>query len=181
MKKQMKTNKQIYKRQISKLYIGIGFLIIATVAVTLIILLPDKKTDLQDGIVKTSFTKHGTASFFDKKGNLIVDFEIEIADTKEAMSQGLMYRESIEPNQAMLFVYDEPQVLSFWMKNTYIPLDMIFISADSIIVSIHPNSIPFSEEQISSYGPALYVLEVNAGIAQKYDLQPGDKFVWRRD
>jgi len=181
-------NKKISKKTAPKqssplhrLYIGLGLLIVAVIAVLLILLLPDKKSVVQDENSSYRFEKHGTASFLDNKGNQICTFDIEIADTIEKQTIGLMYRDSLATNQGMLFPYDNEEIRSFWMKNTYLPLDIIYISADSSIVSIAANTTPFNEEALQSEAPAQFVLEINAGLSAGLNLQPGVKFSYHRD
>jgi len=168
------------RNAIKRLYWGLGFLVIAIIAFALILILPDKTTPNQPEDKIPVFSKHGTASFMDTNGKTLATFDIEIADTPDKLKQGLMYRDSLARNQAMLFLMPANEPQSFWMKDTYLALDIIFIAADSSIVSISANTRPFSEEQLQSTGPALYVLEINAGLASKFNLKPGDRFVWSR-
>lgn len=165
-----------------KLYLGIGFLVVAIICLALIFVLPDKQVEKKDQVSKEKyvFTQQGMASFFDKEGKQKCRFIIEIADTPEKQKQGLMYRESMYDYQAMLFVNDKADNQSFWMKNTYLPLDIIFIGSDSTIVSISENTTPFSEEKLLSEGPAQFVMEVNAGQASVNNLKKGDKFIWKK-
>lgn len=101
-------------------------------------------------------------------------FSVEIADTEEERSQGLMFRKDLGEREGMLFFYDREQHISMWMRNTYIPLDMIFIKADGRVHRIAEHTEPFSEEVIGSGAPVLAVLEVNAGTADKLGIRPGD-------
>jgi hypothetical protein len=181
MKKISKKPQSPRNSYLSKFNVGIGFLVIAAVATILIMVLPDSGKQSSEENLSYEFVKHGTAAFFDKDGIEICSFDIEIADTAETMSTGLMYRDSLAVNQAMLFLYEKPDILSFWMKNTYLPLDIIFIGPDSTIVSIGKETTPFSEASVVSKGPSQYVLEVNAGISDKFNLNIGDKFSWKRD
>ncbi|MFO8144779.1 MAG: DUF192 domain-containing protein [Candidatus Syntrophosphaera sp.] len=129
-------------------------------------------------ILETEFRKDGELTIFSSGGDKKAEFAIEIASTEKASMQGLMYRESMEESQAMFF---DPQGLAntpFWMKNTYIPLDIIFIDADNTIIHIVENTRPFSEEKIYSNGIYRYVLEINAGLAGKLGLTTGDKIIW---
>ena len=102
-------------------------------------------------------------------------FTIELAVTPEQKMRGLMFRKHLDPDKGMLFDYGSPQEISMWMKNTYISLDMIFIRADGRILRIAENTEPMSTKIISSRGLARGVLEVIAGTAQKYGIQPGDR------
>jgi len=100
--------------------------------------------------------------------------DVEVARDPAARERGLMYRRHLPENRGMLFDFDKPQTVLMWMKNTYIPLDMIFISRDGKVTHIEENTEPLSEAIISSHGPAFAVLEVNAGVAKKLGLKPGD-------
>ena len=92
-------------------------------------------------------------------------------------AKGLMYREEpLGPNAAGLFIYDKPEMRSFWMKNTYIPLDIVFLDENGEIVGIHLNAKPESEESIESPAPAQYVIELDAGQASALALREGDQF-----
>jgi uncharacterized membrane protein (UPF0127 family) len=102
-------------------------------------------------------------------------FSVEMATTEEEKTTGLMYRKELPDGKGMLFDFSPEQQVSMWMKNTYIPLDMIFIRADGRILRIAENTEPLSTKIISSGGPAKGVLEVIAGTAQKYGIQPGDR------
>jgi uncharacterized membrane protein (UPF0127 family) len=102
-------------------------------------------------------------------------FSVEMATTEEEKTQGLMYRKELPDGKGMLFDFSPEQQISMWMKNTYISLDMIFIRADGRILRIAENTEPLSTKIISSGGLAKGVLEVIAGTAQKYGIQPGDR------
>jgi uncharacterized protein len=102
-------------------------------------------------------------------------FLVEMATTEEEKTQGLMYRKELPDGKGMLFDFSPEQQISMWMKNTYVPLDMIFIRADGRILRIAENTEPLSTKIVSSGGPARAVLEVIAGTAQKYGIQPGDR------
>ncbi|MCX7798152.1 MAG: DUF192 domain-containing protein [Melioribacter sp.] len=133
------------------------------------------------GTAAYSFTKEGELTFVNNKGQMISKLDIEIADDDEQRMTGLMYRYKMEENQGMLFIFPYETLQSFWMKNTILPLDMIFINSKLEIVKIHKNTIPYSEQSYSSEKPAQYVVEVNAGYTDKYGIKEGDKIVWRRN
>ena len=120
------------------------------------------------------FVKEGELQIF-KNGNIAVALDIEVANTAKEIEQGLMYRQKMDKNRGMLFIFPEMGQRGFWMKNTLIPLDIIYIDDNKTIVSIQKNTIPFSEENLPSEGPAIYVLEVNAGFSDLHGLQAGDK------
>lgn len=102
-------------------------------------------------------------------------FDIELAVTKSQKSQGLMFRRSLPADAGMLFLYEPEQVVGMWMRNTYIPLDMLFITADGAIAKIAQRAVPESLRTISSETPVSAVLELNAGMAQKLGLRTGDR------
>ena len=103
-------------------------------------------------------------------------FGVELAVTPEEQARGLMYRKELPEGQGMLFDFHQEQPgVSFWMKNTYIPLDMIFIRSDGRILRIAENTTPLSDRVISSGGAARGVLEVIAGTARKFGIAPGDR------
>ncbi|MBC6980857.1 DUF192 domain-containing protein [Caulobacter sp. 17J80-11] len=101
-------------------------------------------------------------------------FVVEIADTEAERERGLMFRQQMAPDQGMLFEFPNAAERSFWMKNTYLPLDIIYIGADGRIVSIARRATPFSETPIPSYGAAAGVLEINGGLAEELGIEPGD-------
>jgi uncharacterized membrane protein (UPF0127 family) len=105
-------------------------------------------------------------------------FNIEVMVSDQERSLGLMYRRSLPENSGMLFIYDPPQQATMWMKNTLIPLDMVFISADARVHRIEENAEPFSETLIPSDGDVVAVLELNGGEADKIGLRPGDKVIY---
>jgi uncharacterized protein len=101
-------------------------------------------------------------------------FSVEVMRTPEQLEKGLMFRRYMPENRGMLFDFKTEQPVQFWMKNTYLPLDMIFISKAGKIVSIKENAEPLSEKLIPSGGPVSAVLEVNAGMAARIHAKPGD-------
>jgi uncharacterized protein len=102
-------------------------------------------------------------------------FAIEEAKTEAQMEQGLMYRRSMPPDAGMLFEYQRPQVMTFWMKNTLIPLDMVFIASDGTIADIHERAVPLLLDPINSAGPVLGVLELNGGTVARLGIKRGDR------
>ena len=120
------------------------------------------------------FKKQGTVSIINSADDEII-FDVEIADDLWKRAQGLMFRYKLEANQGMFFIFDFQEQQSFWMKNTYLSLDMIFVDEDFIIVDIHPNAFPLSEEPIISEQPAMYVLEVLGGTARRMNIKVGDR------
>jgi uncharacterized protein len=106
------------------------------------------------------------------------NFNIEVATTRKEQALGLMFRRSLPENAGMLFVYKRPQPVAMWMKNTLIPLDMVFIAPDGRVLRIETNTEPFSTAVIRSEGAVSAVLELNAGQADKIGLKRGDKVVY---
>lgn len=102
-------------------------------------------------------------------------FAVEMAVTPEQQMRGLMFRRELPEGQGMLFDFGHEQPTSFWMKNTYISLDMIFIRGDGSILRIAENTVPLSEALVPSGGPVRAVLEVIAGSAKKFGIAPGDR------
>lgn len=102
-------------------------------------------------------------------------FSIEVADTIGTRSKGLMHREALARSAGMLFVFGREAPVSFWMRNTLIPLDMIFIDEDGIVTRVHENAVPLDETQIPSGGPVLAVLEVNGGLARALGIEAGSQ------
>ncbi len=105
-------------------------------------------------------------------------FEVEVAVTPQEQARGLMFRESLAPFAGMIFYYTEPQNVSFWMKNTIIPLDMIFIRTDSTIARIAAQTTPYSEAQVPAGEPVIAVLEIAGGRAAELDIKEGDRVKW---
>ncbi len=102
-------------------------------------------------------------------------FSVEIADTEATREKGLMFRKELPEGKGMLFDFHQDQDVAFWMKNTYIPLDMIFIQGDGRILRIAENAEPLSMQTIPSGGPVRAVLEVIGGTAEKLGIAPGDQ------
>jgi uncharacterized membrane protein (UPF0127 family) len=102
-------------------------------------------------------------------------FAVELAVTDEERQKGLMFRRSLPPSYGMLFDFKRDQEVSFWMHNTYVSLDMIFIRSDGRIVRIAENTETESDKLIPSQGPVRFVLEVVAGTAKKLGIEPGDR------
>jgi uncharacterized protein len=102
-------------------------------------------------------------------------FEVEVMRTDEERARGLMFRRYMPANRGMLFDFNAVAPVSMWMKDTFIPLDMIFIRADGVIARIAENTDPLSTRTISSGEPVLGVLELNGGAAAKLGIKPGDR------
>ena len=103
---------------------------------------------------------------------------LEVAATPASQQKGLMFRKSLEADHGMIFVYPDERVSSFWMKNTYIPLDMIFVDRHDKVVGVLENRQPFLEESMSAGKPSLYVVELNAGSAKRWGITTGSTLVF---
>lgn len=106
-------------------------------------------------------------------------FIVEVARTPEEQARGLMERQSLDPNRGMIFPYQPPQPVAFWMKNTLIPLDMIFIAPGGIILRIE-QAVPLSLEPVGSGEAVEAVLEINAGRSAELGIAAGDRVDWKR-
>jgi uncharacterized membrane protein (UPF0127 family) len=120
------------------------------------------------------FKKQGELTFKREDGTLIKTIDIEVADDEFKTAQGLMYRSTMEEHQGMLFIFPDEAPRGFWMRNTRLSLDIMYVAANRRIVSIAEKTIPYSENTIPSEYPAQYVVEVLAGFSEKYSIAPGD-------
>lgn len=115
-----------------------------------------------------------------RSGALVHRFTVEVARSPKEQETGLMDRQSLAPDRGMIFPYDPPQPASFWMRNTLIPLDMIFIRADGTIARIAANTVPLSLEPVPAGEPVAAVLEIAAGRSAELGIRPGDTVDWPR-
>ena len=102
-------------------------------------------------------------------------FKIELALSGAQMEQGLMFRRSLAPDAGMLFDFKTSTTVTMWMKNTLIPLDMLFLDAHGRIIDIHERAVPLSMDIIAAAAPARYVIELNGGTAARLGIKPGDQ------
>ena len=122
-----------------------------------------------------TFTKEGELFLFQSESDsLLAQLDIEIANTEYETQTGLMYRKGMEQDQAMFFVFDYSGMHSFYMKNTEFAIDIIFVDEELHVASFKDNAQPLDETGISSQVPVKYVLEVNAGLREKWGLAVGD-------
>ena len=130
---------------------------------------------------EVGFTKEGELSLF-KAGtdSLLTKIDIEFAETEYETQTGLMYRSGMEDNQGMLFIFEDSRMHSFYMKNTEFALDILFINEQLKLVSFKDNAQPLDETGIPSRFPVRYVLEVNAGLREKWGLATGDSLAFDR-
>lgn len=135
----------------------------------------EEKPKKSNDKVVVSFKKEGELTIKKAETDSIIrTLDIEIADNEYETQTGLMYRTKLETNRAMLFIFPNEDFRSFYMKNTKIPLDIIYISKNKTIVSFQKNAQPFDETSMPSDAPAKYVLEINAGLSDEWLLEIGD-------
>ena len=108
-------------------------------------------------------------------------FQVEVARSPAEQSQGLMFRTAMGPNEGMIFPTATPQFRSFWMRNTVMSLDLLFIGADGLVSNIAANATPYSEDSIPSDGPVVAVLELVGGRAAQLGIMPGARVTWDRE
>lgn len=109
------------------------------------------------------------------RGGSPVAVTVELATTPESRQLGLMYRSELGPERGMLFVFPEKEPRSFWMRNTKIPLDILYVEDDGTIVNVHERTTPFSEKSLPSAAPVRFVLEVEGGFCEKHGVRAGDR------
>lgn len=156
--------------------VGVGGLILAMIALFVVpnIMKAPATTSPEESFDEVPFTKEGTVTISDSTGKPRVTIDAEFADTEYDRQRGLMFRRSMLETQGMLFFFPVEEMQSFWMRNTYISLDMIFIDANRRIVTIHRNTKTLSDQSYPSTKPAKYVLEVVAGFCDKHGVSEGD-------
>ncbi|WP_179005404.1 DUF192 domain-containing protein [Winogradskyella forsetii] len=136
----------------------------------------EEKTTKPEDKVVVSFKKEGTLDLIKADSDSIIKtIDIEIADDEYETQTGLMYRTKLETNHGMLFIFPDVQMRSFYMKNTKIPLDIIYIDENKTIVSFQKNAQPMNETSLPSEAPAKYVLEINGGLSDEWELAVGDQ------
>jgi len=126
------------------------------------------------------FTKNGELLFISKNNDTIKQIDIEISDNELKREQGLMWRSKMADSIGMLFIFENEKPLSFWMKNTYFSLDILYLNESLEIVTIRKNTIPFSEESIPSDIPSKYVVEVVSDFCYLNNIEIGDKIEFKR-
>ena len=120
------------------------------------------------------YLHHGSTVVFEGRNHTSVTAQVEIADTDAEREYGLMNRTSMPQDHGMLFIFDYPADLSFWMKDTLIPLDMVFLDSNRRIVDIYQNATPLSEYVYTTKSPSKYVIELNGGYCDMYGIKIGD-------
>lgn len=158
---------------------SIHLLLLSLVCVILLLSCKEgRKTEIKTETV--DFTKEGELKVF-KRDSLLATFDIELAESAYETETGLMYRQSMENDQAMLFIFPDVAMHSFYMKNTEFSLDVIFIDENQKIASLQKNTQPFDEQGLSSMVPVKYVLEVNSGLTDKMNIAVGDSIAFSRN
>jgi uncharacterized protein len=152
-------------------YIISGIVILAVIL--FLVINPFSKNESTDP--EYMFKKDGELTFTDSLNNSKTKIDIQIANSDFDRQLGLMYRKQMDENKGMLFIFPDEERQSFWMRNTFIPLDMIFVNASNKIVTIHSNTQTLSDQSYPSTAPAKYVLEVNGGYCSKHNINEGDK------
>lgn len=137
-----------------------------------------KSSDKKRPTSGPQFRKEGTLHFVKASEDTIRSIDIEIAAQEYERTQGLMHRRGMKDTQGMLFIFEDESMRSFWMKNTLMGLDILYVKANGEIESIAKYVIPKSERSIPSKGPAMYVLEVVEGFCDMYQVEVGDRIVW---
>lgn len=119
------------------------------------------------------FNKDAEALIY-KNDSILQKIDVQFAQTEEQRAVGLMYRSTMEEHQGMWFIFEEEAPRSFYMRNTEIPLDIIYLNKDKKVVSIAKNARPYDETSLPSEKPAMYVLEINGGLSDKWGIDKGD-------
>lgn len=158
---------------------------IVLLGLTIILLLVQYFKNLEPNKPETQtttfpFTKQGELAFVSATGDTISQIDVEVAETTLKRNQGLMYRTQMSDKQGMIFIFDVEEEQSFWMKNTYLPLDMMFVNSENTIVKIHRNTEPLTTTPYSSGKPAQFVVEVIGGYSDKFGVKEGDKIRWKK-
>ncbi len=132
-------------------------------------------------LIDVTFRKEGVLQIYKSTNDsLITSFDIELAEDDYETQTGLMHRGSMSMNQAMLFIFSDEKIRSFYMKNTLIPLDIIYLNALKQVINIKKNAIPLDEQSIPSIAPAQYVLEIKGGLSDLLNIEKGDRISFQK-
>jgi uncharacterized protein len=153
------------------LYLVSGVILLAVILY--LIIKPFSKNESIDP--EYMFKKDGELTFTDSLNNPKTKIDIQIANSDFDRELGLMYRKQMDENRGMLFIFPLEERQSFWMRNTFISLDMIFVNSAKKIVTIHRNTQTLSDQSYPSAAPAQYVIEVNSGYCSRHNINEGDK------
>ncbi len=135
--------------------------------------------DNSDTVEKPTF-REGTLAFYEPNGDTLKTISIEIAASDPERQRGLMRQQSLGYDRGMLFIFDEVNDGGMWMKNTPLPLDIVFVAPDSQVINIVRRTTPFSEENIEPAAPRKFVVEVRAGFADRFGLSDSTRIRWTR-
>ncbi len=137
------------------------------------------KPGKQENTYEPKFRKDGNLWLIKAAtGDTLMKMDVEYANTQSSIEYGMMYRKSMDETMSMLFFMGNMQMRSFWMKNTYVSLDIIYVDDRLQIVSIQKNAEPLNTKSLPSDGPAMYVLEFKGGLSDKLGLEKGDMITW---
>lgn len=168
MSKRKKSNRNVYLIVLLIIVIGLTVYFVQRSG-------NEPEISTQSEAIDIPFRKQGELFFTSQQnGDTLARIEIEVADNDQLRARGLMYRRTLPENAGMLFIQGMEEMQSFWMKNTYIPLDILFVNRDKEIVTIHANTTPLKEWNYASTKPAIYVVEVNAGFTNRHGIRTGD-------
>lgn len=163
-------------------------LLVVLLGYWILFILPDKPEEVSRPVNKGSgsyepkFKKEGELFLInDESHDTIRKLDIELAETREEISYGMMYRRSMDPETGMLFLMGDESPQSFYMKNTYVSLDIIYINDAMEVVSIQKNAEPLNERSLPSEGPASYILEVIGGYSDEHGIKKGTKISFVRN
>lgn len=139
-----------------------------------------QRGDLPTIRTEAPFRTDGSLSFVRPSGDTVATIDIEIAETDEARHRGMMGRRSLPAQSGMLFIMDDVDTSGFWMRNTPLPLDIIFVAPDSQIINIAERTTPYSDDVIYPEAPKKYVVEVRAGYSDRLGLDDSTRIRWTR-
>jgi len=132
-------------------------------------------------LIDVTFRKEGVLQIYKSTNDsLITSFDIELAEDDYETQTGLMHRGSMNMNQAMLFIFTDVKIRSFYMKNTLISLVIIYLNALKKVINIKKNTTPLDEQSLPSEAPAQYVLEINGGLADLFNIEKGDRISFQK-
>ncbi len=174
----MATRKEIKHKKNNKNTIIASVVIVVIIAAFILSQINFQPAKEENNIARYGFTKEGVITLFKTSGEKIFTLDGEFATNDYERMRGLMFRTEMKENQAMLFLFPAEEMQSFWMRNTFISLDIIFINEKKEIVTIHKNTTPQSDQGLPSSAPSRYVLETVAGFSERHNLQIGDKIDW---
>ena len=126
--------------------------------------------------------KEGEVTFLSKTDHKqLAKIDVEVASNPTERDQGLMYRSKMDEDKGMIFIFERDDMQSFWMKNTIIPLDIMFINSKGVINTIHKNTVPYSERPLPSKDKSQFVVEVNGGYSDRHGIKEGDLIEYKLD